>query len=40
MTNIFEILKKDYAIIEGIGETGGYHGQMLFLKALSSLRKI
>lgn len=29
MTNIFDILKKDYKIIDGVGEDGGYHGQMM-----------
>lgn len=30
MTNLFDILKKNYKLIEGVGESGGYHA-MLFL---------
>lgn len=29
MTNIFDILNKNYELVEGVGETGGYHGQIL-----------
>lgn len=29
MTNIFDILNKNYELVEGAGETGGYHGQIL-----------
>lgn len=35
MTNIFDILKKDYKIIEGVGEAGGYHGQIMMCRLLS-----
>ena len=34
MNNIFDILKKKYSLIEGSSsETGGYHGQIMLLKA-------
>ncbi len=29
MTNIFDILKKSYTLIEGVGDIGGYHGQVM-----------
>ena len=29
MTNIFDILEKNYNLIEGVGENGGYHGQIM-----------
>lgn len=32
MTNIFDILNKNYELVEGVGETGGYHGQILMQK--------
>ena len=35
MTNIFDILKKQYTLIEGVGEDGGYHGQILMSQLLS-----
>lgn len=38
MTNIFEILNKNYTIVEGVGETGGYHAQMLMTKLFSQMR--
>lgn len=34
MTNIFDILKKSYAIVEGVGEYGGYHASILLPKLL------
>lgn len=36
MTNIFDILKKDYRIYDGCGDNGGYHAQMLISSLLSS----
>lgn len=30
MTNIFEILTTGYHIVEGVGDNGGYHGQILW----------
>ena len=35
MTNFFDILTKKYVLIEGVGENGGYHGQMLFSRLFS-----
>ena len=35
MTNIFDILKKDYIIIEGIGNYD-FHAQIMLLKVLKS----
>lgn len=28
MTNLFDILKKNYKLVEGVGESGGYHAQV------------
>ena len=28
MTNIFEILNKNYRLVEGVGKNGGYHSQI------------
>ena len=33
MTNLFDILKKNYKLIEGVGENGGYHAQV-FMSSL------
>lgn len=35
MTNIFDILNKQYTLIEGVGQDGGYHGQILMTRLLS-----
>lgn len=35
MTNIFDILKKNYVLANGVGETGGYHAQILLSKLFS-----
>lgn len=35
MTNIFDILNKKYILVEGVGEDGGYHGQILMSRLLS-----
>lgn len=35
MTNIFDILKKTYKLIEGVGENGGYHASILAPRLLS-----
>jgi hypothetical protein len=40
MTNIFDILNKNYALIEGVGEDGGYHGQILITRLLSQDRNM
>lgn len=29
MTNIFDILNRNYQLVEGVGSDGGYHGQIL-----------
>lgn len=35
MTNIFDILDKRYKLIEGVGEDGGYHGQLMMTRLFS-----
>ena len=35
MTNLFAILKKNYKLVEGVGENGGYHAQ-IFMSGLFS----
>ena len=37
MTNIFDILKKNYKLIEGVGESGGYHAQVLLSSLFSQM---
>ena len=37
MTNIFDILKNNYILTEGVDESGGYHGQLMFLRLFSSM---
>ncbi len=38
MNNIFDILKKKYSLVEGnSNESGGYHGQIMLLKAFGGL---
>lgn len=37
MTNIFDILDKEYILIEGTGRHGGYHAQMLMGRLLSQI---
>lgn len=39
MTNIFNILSKNYQLINGVGEHGGYHGQILMSRMFSQMRK-
>lgn len=34
MTNIFDILNRNYQLIEGVGSDGGYHGQILMSRLL------
>lgn len=34
MTNIFGILYKNYELVKGVGETGGYHGLILMQRIL------
>ena len=40
MTNIFDILDKRYTLIEGVGEDGGYHAQMLMTRWLAQGREL
>lgn len=35
MTNVFDILQKNYTITEGVGENGGYHAQILMGRLFS-----
>ena len=35
MTDIFDILNKNYNIVEGVGKDGGYHAQILMSRLLS-----
>ena len=37
MTNIFDILDKNYTLVEGVDESGGYHGQILMTRLFSSM---
>ena len=37
MTNIFDILKKNYTLIEGTGKNGGYHAQILMANLFSQM---
>lgn len=39
MTNMFEILNKNYSLVEGVGESGGYHGHILMARLLSASRE-
>lgn len=34
MTNMFDMLNKNFTIIEGIGGSGGYHGQIMLINLL------
>ncbi len=36
MTNIFDILNKKYILVEGVGESGGYHGSIFMCRMFSS----
>lgn len=37
MTNLFDILKKDYILVKGVGSNGGYHAQILMTRLFSEL---
>lgn len=37
MTNMFDILNKDYELIKGVGKTGGYHAQIFQTKLLKQM---
>lgn len=38
MTNIFDILNKNYTIVEGVDDSGGYHGQIMLLNLFKQMR--
>ena len=38
MTNLFDILKKDYILVKSVGSNGGYHFQILMTSLFSELR--
>lgn len=37
MTNLFDILKKDYTLTKGLGRNGGYHSQILMSRLFKEL---
>lgn len=37
MTNIFDILHKNYRLVEGVGKDGGYHAQVLMSRIFSQM---
>lgn len=40
MTNIFDILKRDYTLVKGLGSNGGYHAQILMTRLLGDKTKM
>ena len=36
MTSLFDIFSKNYKLIEGVGDDGGYHGQLLITSLLNN----
>ena len=40
MTNLFDILKKNYILTQGVGENGGYHAQILMSRLFSEIEEI
>ena len=36
MTDIFDILKRNYVLVKGLGNDGGYHSQILMSRLLRS----
>lgn len=36
MTNTFDILNKNYVLIEGVGNDGGYHAQIFMMRLFKS----
>lgn len=38
MTNLFDILKRDYVLVKGVGNDGGYHAQILMTRLFSELK--
>lgn len=39
MTNLFDILKKEYKLVKGVGDDGGYHAQILITSLFSEFIK-
>ena len=37
MTDLFDILKKDYILVKGVGRDGGYHAQVLMTRLFSEM---
>lgn len=37
MTNLFDILRKNYKLVEGVGKDGGYHAQVLMTRLFSQM---
>lgn len=37
MTNLFDILNKNYKLVEGVGESGGYHAQVFMSSMFSQM---
>ena len=37
MTNLFDILKKNYKLVEGVGESGGYHAQVFMSSIFNTI---
>lgn len=37
MTNIFDIINKQYVLVEGVGESGGYHASIFMSRMFSSV---
>ena len=37
MTDLFDILKKDYILVRGVGRDGGYHAQILMTRLFSEM---
>lgn len=40
MTNIFDILNKDYHIVDGVGEDGGYHADIVIPRLLGGFGEL
>lgn len=38
MTNIFDIVNKNYSVVEGVGRNGGYHAQILMARLFSEMK--
>lgn len=40
MTNIFDILHKNYKLVEGVGKDGGYHAQVFMSRMFSQMEQL